>query len=86
MTNSTTRESVTFTVPTGIPDIPDGNHAGYVEHAIVHLRGQEMSFLARCMLHLERNEYPAYFSSQNSAISMDIDVIAHVKANRITYK
>jgi hypothetical protein len=85
MTGSTKTIAI-FTVPAGIPDIPEGTHAGYVEHVIVYLRGQAIPSLARCMLHLERNEYPNYFSTQNSVISMDIDVTAYVKKNDITYK
>jgi hypothetical protein len=80
-----TKTIVTFTVPPGIAGIPPGDHAGYVEHGFIQRMGQQVAYLARCMLHLERKDYPAYFSSQNSVISVDVDVISHVKANTITY-
>ena len=68
MTTLTTT-SVIFIVPDGIPDVPEGRHAGYLEHLHIRLGGHTLPpKLARSMLHLERSEYPDYFSSQNSAI------------------
>jgi hypothetical protein len=40
--------------------------------------------MARCMLHLERSDFPELFSQNNSLSALDADVTALVKNGAIT--
>jgi hypothetical protein len=82
----TTRDQVTFEVPTAVEGIPAGQHRGYVEHMTIAMRGESVTQLARCMLHIERSEHPECFSPKNSFIAIDIDVIKHVLNGSISYR
>jgi hypothetical protein len=81
-----TRTPATFVVPPGTPDIPAGEHPGYVEHVTVQLHGHPHTSRGRCMLHLERDEYPDWFSQENSMTSIDINVEAGVSKGEISYR
>ena len=82
----TVRYSATFTVPSASPQIPAGIHPGYVDIFILRLRGHETRQMARAMAHIERADYPEFFSAKNSIISANIDVTAEVLRGEISYE
>jgi hypothetical protein len=83
---STERQLVTFHVNGPTRDnIPLGDHAGYIEHLTIYLHGHPKTQLNRCMLHIERNDFPEFFSPKNSFTSFEMDVHADVLKGAITY-
>lgn len=82
----TTRNPVTFHLPTAVEGIPAGEYIGYVEHITIAIRGQSVTDLGRCMLHLERSEHPECFSPNNSILTIDVDVTKHVRNGSISYR
>jgi hypothetical protein len=66
-------------------DIPLGAHPGYIEWAIIHIRGVAKRQMFKCMLPIERSRHPEFFNPTNSTQSIHANVLADVKDGRITY-
>jgi len=77
---------VTFHVTPGSRDnIPVGDYVGYIEWSTVYLAGHAKRSMGRCVLHVERRDYPEFFSPDNSVMSVDVNVHADVTTGVITY-
>lgn len=86
MTTTFQREPVTFHVTGATRDkLPLGAHDGFIEYVTIYLHGQPKTQLSKCMLHIERADYPQFFNPNNSAVSYDVDVLADVLDGTIKY-
>jgi hypothetical protein len=87
------RDMGTFIATAGIPNVPPGNHFGYIDFETTfsidgnlpfpHLRA--ISQPVSCVLRVERSLHPEWFSADNPLAYSDIDVSSLVDEGLISY-
>jgi hypothetical protein len=55
------RDEVTFKIPPGIPDVPAGEHPGYIDWTGASAGGGRISRAMRCVVRLKRADQPALY-------------------------